>query len=200
MAIVSTTTYQYVDANLNPYFIQGAALVDRGAWSSSAFYTLKNVVQISGGQYVAIAANSGAPPSSIVDKSWSTLIVFEQEGSAGYYSKNGGQIFGTTGVGINCPPNVKALLDISSSLKGSRPWPPMTQAARESLTAGLALGTEDIGLAVYQTDGERGVWHWQGAAWIPPSVVYCEGHWYARTATMKPWGIEEATDKDNPII
>jgi hypothetical protein len=108
-----------------------------------------------------------------------------------YYNKNGGQIFGNTGVGINCPANTKALLDMSSSLKASRPWPPMTQTTREGLTAGLTLGTGDAGLVVYQIDGEHGIWHWQGAAWIPPSAVYCEGHYYAKTTALVEGRVEE---------
>jgi len=82
MAVVSTTTYQYVDTNLNPYFILGSGLVDSGPWSSSAFYNILNVVQIGVDQYVAIAPNSNAPPTGIVDENWSTLVIVEEGGGS----------------------------------------------------------------------------------------------------------------------
>jgi len=82
MAVVATTTYLYVNTSLTQFFVQGSELVDRGAWSSSAFYAINEVVQIGVDQYVALTANSNTPPTSIVDENWSSLvIVYEQGGS-----------------------------------------------------------------------------------------------------------------------
>ncbi len=55
MAVVATTTYLYADTSLTQYFIQGAELVDTGAWSSATSYAVLNVVQIGDTQYIAIA-------------------------------------------------------------------------------------------------------------------------------------------------
>jgi hypothetical protein len=78
MAVVATTTYLYVNTSLTQFFVQGSELVDRGAWSSSAFYAINDVVQIGVDQYVALAANSNAAPTSIVDENWSTLVIVEE--------------------------------------------------------------------------------------------------------------------------
>lgn len=79
MAVISTTTYLYVDSSLNPYYVQGSQLVDRGAWSSAAFYNLHDVIQIGINQYIALQPNSNTPPTSIVDDNWSTLVVVEEQ-------------------------------------------------------------------------------------------------------------------------
>ena len=81
MAVVSTTTYLYVDTALNPYYVQGSQLTDRGPWSSSDFYNPPDVVQIGVDQYITLAANSNTPPTGIVDDNWSTLVVVEEAGS-----------------------------------------------------------------------------------------------------------------------
>lgn len=78
MAVVATTTYLYNDANLNPYYVLGSQLTDRGAWSSSAFYTLYDVIQIGIDQYVALQPNSNTPPTAIVDENWSSLVIVEE--------------------------------------------------------------------------------------------------------------------------
>jgi hypothetical protein len=78
MAVVTTTTYLYVDTNLIQHFVQGSELVDRGPWSSSAFYNPNEVVQIGVDQYVCLVANSNAPPTGIVDENWSTLVIVEE--------------------------------------------------------------------------------------------------------------------------
>jgi hypothetical protein len=75
MAVVPTTTYLYCNANLEQFYVQGSVLNDRGPWSSSANYTYPDVVQIGLDQYVAIAANTNAPPTAIVDENWSQLVV-----------------------------------------------------------------------------------------------------------------------------
>lgn len=78
MAVVATTTYLYVDTNLTQYFVQGSELVDRGPWSSSAFYNPNEVIQIGVDQYICLVANSNTPPTGIVDENWSTLVVVEE--------------------------------------------------------------------------------------------------------------------------
>lgn len=78
MAVVATTTYLYVNTSLTQYFVQGSELVDKGPWSSSTFYAINDVVQIGVDQYVALAPNSNAYPTGIVDENWSTLVVVEE--------------------------------------------------------------------------------------------------------------------------
>lgn len=75
MAVVPTTTYLYCDVNLNQFYVQGSVLNDRGPWSSSTSYAYPDVVQIGLDQYVAIAPNTNAPPTAIVDENWSQLVI-----------------------------------------------------------------------------------------------------------------------------
>lgn len=79
MAVVSTTTYQYVGLNLNPCFIQGSGLVDTGPWSSTMAYNVKDVVQSGVDQYTALAPNSGHPPTNIFNENWSALVVVKEQ-------------------------------------------------------------------------------------------------------------------------
>ena len=76
--VVATTTYLYTDVNLNPYYVQGSQLTDRGPWSSLASYAPPDVVQIGVDQYYALAPNTNMPPSGIVDENWSTLVIVEE--------------------------------------------------------------------------------------------------------------------------
>lgn len=78
MAVVATTTYLYVDTSLLQHFIQGADLVDRGAWSSATTYNALNVAQIGAEQYVALQTNTNSPPSGVVDENWSILVIVEE--------------------------------------------------------------------------------------------------------------------------
>lgn len=79
MAVVATTTYLYVNTNLTQFFVQGSELVDRGPWSSSAFYAVNDVIQIGVDQYVALQSNTNAYPTGIVDNNWSTLVIVEEQ-------------------------------------------------------------------------------------------------------------------------
>jgi len=81
MAVVATTTYLYTDVNLNPFYVQGSQVTDRGPWSSLTSYAYPDVVQIGVDQYVAIAPNTNTPPSGIVDENWSALVVVEEQSS-----------------------------------------------------------------------------------------------------------------------
>ncbi len=63
---------------------------------------------------------------------------------------------GNTGIGTNTP---QAKLDVSSTTQGVL-FPRMSAAQRAAITSPV------IGLMVYQTDGTKGVYHFDGAAWI----------------------------------
>jgi len=84
MAVVSTTTYSYVNLALNPYYIQGSQLADRGAWSALTSYSFRDVVQNGGDQYMALQANvGGALPSGLVNANWSILVIVEEQSQSG---------------------------------------------------------------------------------------------------------------------
>lgn len=77
--IVATTTYLYADISLTQHYAQGVELVDRGPWSSSVSYAIGDVIQIGLNQYIALAANINTPPTAIIDETWSTLVVVEEQ-------------------------------------------------------------------------------------------------------------------------
>lgn len=66
----------------------------------------------------------------------------------------------TVGIGPNAP-HSKSLLDLSSTTKGSRPYPVMTAAQR------LAITSPPVSLHVYQSDGgaDEGVWVYKSGGW-----------------------------------
>lgn len=65
-------------------------------------------------------------------------------------------------VGINGAANASALLDITSTSKGSKPWPSMTGAQRD------AISTPATGLTIYNTDTDL-VNIYNGSQWQPLS-------------------------------
>jgi hypothetical protein len=67
---------------------------------------------------------------------------------------------GNVGIGTTSP-NANAILDVQSTVKGSRPFPSMTEAQRLAIPA-----TIPVGLHVYQTDGaQEGVWVYKSSGW-----------------------------------
>lgn len=66
------------------------------------------------------------------------------------------QSTGELGIGTTLP---TALLDVTSTTKGSMPFPRMTSTQR------LAIASPAIGLHVYQTDGTEGVYVYKSAGW-----------------------------------
>ena len=73
----------------------------------------------------------------------------------------GNWIYGNNGsIGIGNT-NPLGILDVQSSTKVSLPAPRMTQAQRLAIT----LGATQEGAIVYQTDGTKGYYLWNGTAW-----------------------------------
>jgi len=70
-----------------------------------------------------------------------------------------GTVSGQVGIGVNLTPAASAIVDITSTTQGFLP-PRMTQAQRN------AISSPAEGLMIYQTDGTKGWYGYDGSSWV----------------------------------
>lgn len=83
MALISNSTYGYVDLSGNQVFVNTASLTDMGTWSPSPTYAVLNVVLYASALYVCLASNTNVAPSGNASAQWSTLVIVQQGGGGG---------------------------------------------------------------------------------------------------------------------
>jgi hypothetical protein len=86
MAVVSNSTYAYVESSSNTrFFIQSGNLNSRGTWVNSAFYVRNDVVTYLGADFICLSDNINTPPDGDYSAQWSILVlVVEGNGSASH--------------------------------------------------------------------------------------------------------------------